>query len=332
MSTKIVFSISLLISLIFNCSQANDAPMIGILTKPLNEEYEDIKTDYSEVIESKYVHFIEGGGGRVVPISYKWDSNKIREVMSKLNGVLFTGGATELTIFENDVPVDLTEYSKGAKRVMDIAIEMNNNGIYFPVWGTCLGYELMLILESENIKLLGHCRNCSNYETVLKYNHPEFEKGKIFIQGFSAYQLHIMETQNLTYNNHMWMVDNSTFYENPLLVEKYRILAYSPWWNETTLYIAAVEHKKYPFFAIQFHPEKWNYEVSPTQKVTKTRDTIALGHGFSIFFVGECKKNDNKFANYEEELKYIVYNAASYYHPKFGHLHLLGKKTTNTDS
>ena len=305
----------------------NPTPLIGILTKPLQEEYPNIDTDYTEVVEAKYVHFIEGGGGRVVPLSYKWDTQTLEKVMGKLNGVLFTGGATELTLFDrNDVPIELTEYSKGGKRILDIAIEFNKKGTYYPIWGTCLGYELMLILESNNIKLLGHCRNCSNYNTYLVYNEAEVAKTKLYKNGFTAYQLDIMAKENITYNNHMWMVDNDTFYANQPLVDKYYVLSYSPWWNETTLYISAVEHKEYPFYAVQYHPEKWNYEVSPNQSVIKSREAITLGHGFSNFFIDECRKNNNKFSTYKEELNHLVQNAFSYYHPVSGHLYFLYKK------
>ncbi len=306
----------------------NNSPMIGIMTKPLIEEYPDIETSYTEVIEAKYVHFIEGGGGRVVPLSYKWDQAKLREIMQKLNGVLFTGGATDLVSFDvQGKPTDLTEYSKGGRRVLDIAIEMNQKGLYFPVWGTCLGYELLLILESGNIDLLGHCGNCSNYNAYLKYNEAEVNKARLYKQGFTAYQRALMGKENITYNNHVWMVDNDTFYANPPLVEKYRILSYSQWWNQTSLYISAVEHKQYPFFGIQFHPEKWNYEVNPKQNVLRYRDVITLGHAFSNFFVDQCRKNDNKFASYEEELKHLVQNEKNYYHPEYGYLYFLGKKT-----
>ena len=307
-------------------TSANERPIIGVLAKPMFEEYPDIETKYTEVIEAKYVHFIEGGGGRVFPISYKWSADKLRDVMKKINGVLFTGGATELVIFDDhNVPVELTEYSKGARRILDIAIEMNKRKEYFPVWGTCLGFEQLLILESDNVALLGHCGNCSNYHAFLKYTTEGRENARLF-DDFSAYQRKIMETQNLTYNNHVWMVDNRTFYSNPSLIEKYKILAYSNWRNETTEYISAVEHKVFPFYGVQFHPEKWNYEVNPSQKVIKTRDSIMLGHGFSNFLVNECRKNGNAFSSYAEELRNIVEASANYYHPRYGYLYLMTKQ------
>lgn len=311
--------------LLTRIAATNMRPIIGVVTKPLQEEYPDITTDYTEVIEAKYVHFIEGGGGRVFPISYKWDAATISKYITKLNGVLFTGGGTELLLFDDhSVPIGLTEYSKGGRRILDAAIELNKNGVHFPVWGTCLGFELLLILESGNLNLLGHCNNCSNYDASLIYTN-EGRESRMF-GAFSARELRTMELKNITRNNHVLMVDDKTFYAQPKLVENYRVLAHSLWFDESAVYISAVEHRTLPFYGVQFHPEKWNYEVNPAQNVIKTKEAIMLGHAFSDFVVEEARMNDNKFASYDEELKIIVENSFHYYHPSYGYMYFLGKK------
>ena len=290
--------------------RCNKEPFIGILTKPLNEEYPNITKEYDEVVEAKYVHFIEGGGGRAVAISYKWSEAKMQEIMEKLNGVLFVGGGVELTSEDGK---ELTEYSKGAQRVMNIAKKFNQKNDYFPVWGTCLGYELILILESNNLNLLKPCQ-CKNYNTYLRYNKEKIDDSRLFKKGFSNYLLDIMSEQNVTFNNHQWMVDDDTFNENKALVENYNILAHSPWKAINKFYIAAVEHKKYPIYAIQFHPEKYNYEYNPKQPVIRSRESITVSHGFANFFVNEARKSNHKFSTTIEAIKHIIQHG----HPIFG--------------
>ena len=68
--------------------------------------------------------------------------------------VLFPGGATYLN--------NSNGYADAAQHIYEIAKELNNAGDYFPIFGTCLGFELMIILASgrsrEDIRV-----SCSSY-------------------------------------------------------------------------------------------------------------------------------------------------------------------------
>lgn len=60
--------------------------------------------------------------------------------MGKINGILLPGGAT---YFNNT-----NGYADAGRHIYDIAIEMNDNGDYFPIFGTCLGMELLAVLSA----------------------------------------------------------------------------------------------------------------------------------------------------------------------------------------
>eukprot|EP00826_Nyctotherus_ovalis_P027721 TRINITY_DN2169_c0_g1_i18.p1 TRINITY_DN2169_c0_g1~~TRINITY_DN2169_c0_g1_i18.p1 ORF type:complete len:352 (-),score=81.44 TRINITY_DN2169_c0_g1_i18:152-1207(-) len=310
------------------CMLCNDTPLIGILTKPLAEEYPTIKTRYKEVVEAKYAHFVEAGGGRAVAISYKWSKAKMHSLMKKLNGLLFVGGGIELV---NEDRTELNEYSQGAQRAFDIALEFNENGDYFPVWGTCLGFELIMILESKNTKLLQPCKNCDNYDIFLAYDEKNAPKSRLFVKGFTRYELHIMKTQNVTFNNHEWMIDYNTYKANKLLVEKYNVLAYSPSKDSKIEYIAAMEHKTHPIYAVQFHPEKYNYEVNPKQPVKRSFASITISHSYANFFVDEARKSGHAFKSAREEMQHVVQRSYPYYHAQYGYLYFFAKGRGNED-
>ena len=59
---------------------------------------------------------------------------------------MFPGGG----IYFNDPKFGRAAYS--AKKIYDIAVEMNNNGTYFPIWGTCLGFQLLFYAASGGNK------------------------------------------------------------------------------------------------------------------------------------------------------------------------------------
>ena len=73
----------------------NTAPVIGILSQPLAD---DLKNDprfegKTSYIMQAYVNFMESAGARVVPIFLEDDHTVVKEKLSKLNGILFPGGA-----------------------------------------------------------------------------------------------------------------------------------------------------------------------------------------------------------------------------------------------
>ena len=63
---------------------------------------------------------------------------------------------------------------------------------------------------------------------------------------------------------------------------------------------------KYPFYGLQWHPEKAAFEWHPEKDTRHSWDAIRLGQYFANFFVNEARKNNNTFGSYEEELKWVI--------------------------
>ena len=43
-----------------------------------------------------------------------------------------------------------SKFSQAGIFLVELAMEANKNGDYFPVWGTCLGYELLMMTITRN--------------------------------------------------------------------------------------------------------------------------------------------------------------------------------------
>ena len=81
--------------------------------------------------------------------------------------------------------------------------------------------------------------------------------------------------------------------------------------NKGKAFVAAMESFEYPFYGVQFHPEKQQFVYYPTVKIDHSVDTlcnnewdsidaIAFNRYFADFFIGECRLNDRHFDSYEE--------------------------------
>lgn len=84
-------------------------------------------------------------------------------IMSKLNGVLLPGGATWFN--------QTNGYSEAGRYIYDIAMEMNDRNEYMPIFGTCLGFELLTYLSANGRE---HREDCYSERQPLAL---EFEEG-----------------------------------------------------------------------------------------------------------------------------------------------------------
>ena len=188
---------------------------------------------------------------------------------------------------------------------LNLSIEEYNNGGYFPIWGTCLGYELLMQLVAVDYILSEKC-NCKTYSTSLQFS----DKAK-FSRLFSRHtteQFYALATTPITYNNHNLYVTEANFINNKRLRSFFNILATSKSIDEKMTFISAAEGKKYPVYAVQFHPEKNAYMFSPEGKIDHGKTSIEIMQEMSTFFVEECRKNKHSFDNVADEGKHSVYH------------------------
>lgn len=74
-----------------------------------------------------------------------------------------------------------------------------------------------------------------------------------------------------------------------------------------------MEHKRYPFYGVQFHPERNAFEFKRNMGISHSISGIRAMQYFANFFVGECRKNNNSFDDQQMEMDNLIYN----YNPLF---------------
>ena len=133
---------------ISSCVLPSQRPIIGIYTQSIDSDeptselpegrlYASFNESY---IATSYVKFVEMSGAQVVPIYAYSNKSYFDALLPKLNGVLFTGG---------DVDIDIrNKWTQNADYILKYAISQNDKGNVFPLWGTCLGMQLLAYLTS----------------------------------------------------------------------------------------------------------------------------------------------------------------------------------------
>ncbi len=296
-------------------------PTIGILGKPLAEEHYDVRTKLTKVVEAKYVRYIEGGGAKPTYIDYNSTDAELAEVFSKINGLLLIGGATDLVRQDPASGKYLpTLYMRKAELLVRLAVRENENGGYFPVWGTCLGYEVLVLALGKDYGLLRDGCDCYKYNAVLEFT--ETARNSRLYSHFAPRQISWLATVPMTYNSHSFYVSADDFRTNPHLAKEVRVLSTSRGKNGTFSFVSSIEAVRYPFYAVQFHPEKNGYDFNPHVPSTHVDASIEAMQRYADFFVDEARHNGHSFDSDEEEARHSVYRGQVAFESFLGPLYL----------
>ena len=268
----------------------NPRPIIGVLTQP--SKYFSPTGVKQSYIASSYVKYLESAGAQVIPILYDYDEMTLKTIFNQLNGLFFPGGDASLFktnkygIFGNE----LTKFSKTGKFLVNLVVDSNANGNYFPLFGTCLGHELISVIISQNYDLLtpiqseNHCNN-------IQFN-SNLNISKIFKEVPQSIRDYVRDNQG-AYFNHQNAVLYSKYENEDYLREFFHITSYSWDIHNKTKFIASFEGKNDPVFTWQFHPEKAVFEWKTTDDINHSKEIIKFSTYLTNFMVEEARKNGN---------------------------------------
>ncbi|XP_053212260.1 gamma-glutamyl hydrolase A-like [Panonychus citri] len=263
----------------------NHSPVIGILTMPIEDS--GSRTSPSN-FPSSYAKFIESGGGRVIPVLVGKDEDYYAKMINITSGMLFTGGTLDLM---------KSIYTQSAYLIWKIALKINDNGQYYPMWGTCQGFEFFLYAANGLAEWpLAKC------------------KAKIYkmFQQAPEQIIKILSHKNVTYNEHSWCFQLSPIYGQffPRIGKFFKTLGRSVD-RDGIEFISVIESVDYPIYGLQFHPEKPAFEpvISDDRSNTPhSLDAVLIGQFFANFFISEARKSVHRFPvddyNYRKQLIY----------------------------
>ena len=252
------------------------SPVVGILTQPLHQPhhlFSGNQTNQQYYIAASYVKWLEAGGARSIPIPYDaTDPDLLDDLFSQIQLLFLPGGAAKL-------PFAVTY-------LLNKAAASNQNGDFFPVWGTCLGFEFLLQhfgkkklpsgFAAENMSLPLH-----QVQPVGLYRDPVI---------YST-----VTTENVTLNNHHSGIEPRRFLQNPALTALWQVTSTNhdahhrpfvstiePWHPDT-----------FPFFGVQYHPEKNAFEYAtyphtniPYEDINHSGTAVEFSVRLARFVVG----------------------------------------------
>jgi len=269
-----------------------DRPIIGILTQPVDDVLQPYGNSY---IAASYVKYIESGGGRVVPVFHDSSTDQLDFIFNSINGLLFPGGGADL---QN------TTLYQTASYLYKKALAANDNGDYFPLFGHCMGFELLAMLTSQDLNILSGV-DAENITLPLSFTPNAY--GSRWFARVNMIVIDILANQPVTMNNHVECVSPADFENNPYLPNFYDVLSVN-YDRKGKEFISTMEGQKYPVYAMQWHAEKNQFEWDPNEVINHSPDAIYAMEYFSQFLVDEARNSNHSFHNAAIEMKSLIYN------------------------
>ncbi|XP_064644098.1 gamma-glutamyl hydrolase-like [Lineus longissimus] len=266
-------------------------PVIGIL---LQESYPEVLKHGDTYFQDSYVKWLQTGGAKVVPIRTNETVGYYTDLMGKINGVLLPGG---------DVDTMTSAYAKAAQIIYKLVIEFNNAGSYFPLWGTCLGFEELMYLQTGKNLLT----KCDAFDLMLPLEFTQSWLGtKLFIKAENSIPTDLTRL-NITANYHENCTTLDSFKASPELSGFFRLVSTNKDRNGLD-FVSMMEAYKYPIYGNQWHPEMNPFDMSYKEHVPHTLQSVQASQYLATFFVDEARKSDHQFLTMEEESKAVIEN------------------------
>jgi len=258
--------------------------VIGVITVPLNPNRAYVGVCGDSYISSSYIDWLKGVGLEILPIPYT--TTKHKYYFERVNSLYFPGGSV---FASNDLA-----YYKCCKAFFELAMEANDRGDYFPLWGVCLGMQQMMIIVDgkDNMNLLERFDSYNDLKLPLHFT-TDGLKGRLmtYLLDHNPDMVKILMDQPLSINNHMMGLSPASFNKNPKLQSFFRIVSYN-YDRQGKAFVSTIEAKKYPFYGVQWHPE-----------------SIAFFYDLANFLWKETSKNQhNKTLPKHMELQHQILN------------------------
>eukprot|EP00854_Cymbomonas_tetramitiformis_P010709 gene10709-12668_t len=168
--------------------------------------------------------------------------------------------------------------------LFDLAIEANNDGDYFPIHATCLGFEQLAV------KVSGNCSILTNFSA------EDAARGG---------QKEILDCCQVAPRDFKMSSELQSFFQATSVSED----------KNKVPYISTVEAKQYPIIGTQWHPEKNLFEWTSTEAIPHGADAAKLAQRVANLLVDRARRSCHKPSPAEVE-DLLIYNYSPVYPAK----------------
>lgn len=222
--------------------------IIGIVTVPLSPGKKYFGVCGDSYIATAHINWIRSVGMDILPIPFITKEHDF--YIKHCNGIYLPSGGA---FASNQI-----EYYNCCKELVKHAIQENENGNYFPIWGGCMGMQQMMMIADgkDNLDLLGRFDSFNNLMLPLELTDDGL-KSKLLAKARYKNPKFLAKliTTDCTLNNHMMGLSPKDFKKSKMLHRFYKIVSTNKD-RKGKEFVSTIEARDYPFYGVQWHPER----------------------------------------------------------------------------
>ncbi|CAG9461316.1 unnamed protein product [Pedinophyceae sp. YPF-701] len=265
-------------------SRVNNRPAVCILSQPDAE----LAPNGQSYIAASYVKFVEGAGARAIPVLHDEPEETQRTKYEACSALLIPGG-------DADLGPDST-FRISAKRFLDWAEDEHADGGYFPIWGTCLGFELLVAIYAGE-GTLAEVSGRNHRETQRLETRPHHSR---LLRALPPRLVRLLERDAVSYFNHGHALPLEAWSAaagaddagGAPLADSFDLLASAVTLDGTRV-VSMFEHTSRPIYGVQWHPEKNLYEWTEEEDIPHSSEAARLAQAIANFVVDEARRSDH---------------------------------------
>ncbi len=213
----------------------NDRPLIGISSN---------FKEGNSCIDNTYVHSILQAGGIPLLIPMHTDIDSLKDIVSRLDGLILTGGGDINPLYASEEPIPALQEMDAARDQYDFTLVKLAADRRIPVFGICRGHQII------NIALGG-----TNYQDIYSQCPGKLLKhSQSLNREYGSHSVNIEEGSVLADIFRQKSIIVNSFHHQAIkeVAPGFKVTATSP-----DGIIEAMEGMpEYPIFSVQWHPEK----------------------------------------------------------------------------
>lgn len=314
MICRIMFIITILfvVQLLYSTCVSNElmSPVIGILAQPTIQGENDL------YIAASYVKWLEAGGARSIAIPDDLtNTDELDELFQQIHGLFIPGGSTNAM-------------SYAIHYLLNKSVESNQQGHYFPVWGTCMGFEyLTRFIGGDDILQ-------DDYQSENQSLALEQVVGTSFLYSDKeVYQTVI--SRNTTLNNHQFGLHPASYWSSDALQQVWEITSINHD-DRGRPFVSTLEPIcDLPFYGVQYHPEKNAFEYAtyphttiPYEAIDHSEQGVAFSMAMARIVVDlarETQQRNDRHAYTEPDRFPLVYTYPQQVGTAFEQIYIIPK-------
>lgn len=200
-----------------------------------------------------------------------------------------------------------------AKYLWNKIVDANESGeTYYPVWGTCLGLVWMVSMVSEKGGDILTDHSARNVTLPLKFTDYGRVQSRIYMDDWAKT---ILMNEKVAFHNHKRGVSVEDFLNDKNLSRIFAISTYNfdeKDFQQKRPFVSTIEAygpEKYPYFAVQWHPEKNNFEYglqrgngtdTPYEQINHSPNAAYISQTLANMFIFKTRLNKHVYKDVEK--------------------------------